>query len=112
MAKSFSITYNRLASYGNEVFYEGNSRGSISERWAALGTGLHPDELDHLEAGPAYDAGVIYDFEGDFLYEYDYFLNENEKLQRSQLISTTGSMGELAFTFGGKIGRASCRERV
>lgn len=101
MSKSFGITYNRLAGYGNEVFYEGNSRGSVSERWAALGSGLHPDELDFLEAGPAYDADVIYDFEGDYLYEYDYFLHENEKLQRSQLISTTGSMGELAFTFGG-----------
>lgn len=101
MSKSFGITYNRQMSYGNEVFYEGNSRGSISERWAALGTGLHPDDLDFLEAGPAYEAGVIYDNEGDFLYEYDYFRHENEKLYRSQLISSTGSMGELGLTFGG-----------
>src|SRR5699024_6223805 len=76
MSKSFSITYNRLSSFRNEIFYEGNSLGSISERWAALGTGLNPDQLDFLEAGPAYVAGAIYDFEGDYLYEYDYFRHE------------------------------------
>lgn len=101
MAKSFSITYNKLAEFDNEIFYEGNTLGSISERWAALGDGLHPDDLGYLEAGPAYSAGVIYDLEGDGLYEYDYFRNEDKKLYRSQLLDTEGGWSEAAITFAG-----------
>jgi len=101
MAKSFGITYNKMADFDNEIFYEGNSLGSISERWAALGTGLHPDDLGFLEAGPAYTAGVIYDREGDGLYEYDYFRHEDQKLYRSQLIDREGGWGEAAVTFSG-----------
>lgn len=101
MAKSFSITYNKLAEFDNEIFYEGNSLGSISERWAALGDGLHPDDLGYLEAGPAYTAGVIYDREGDGLYEYDYFRHEDQKLYRSQLLDTEGGWSEAAITFAG-----------
>lgn len=101
MAKSFSITYNKLAEFDNEIFYEGMSLGSISERWAALGSGLHPDDLDFLEAGPAYSAGVIYDIEGDGLYEYDYYRNEDKDLYRSQIIDTEGGWSEAAVTFAG-----------
>ena len=101
MAKSFSLTYNKMAEFDNEIFFQGNSLGSISERWAALGDGLHPDDLGFLEAGPAYSAGVIYDTEGDGLYEYDYFRNEDQKLQRSQLMDREGGWGEAAVTFAG-----------
>lgn len=101
MAKSFSITYNKMADFDSEIFYEGNSLGSISERWAALGTGVHPDDLGFLEAGPAYSAGVIYDREGDGLYEYDYFRHEDQKLYRSQLIDREGGWGEAGVTFSG-----------
>lgn len=101
MAKSFSIAYNNLANFDNEIFYEGTSLGSISERWAALGTGLHPDDLDFLESGPAYSAGVIYDIEGDGLYEYDYFRHEDKTLYRSQILDTEGGWSEAAVTFGG-----------
>lgn len=101
MSKSFGITYNRQTGYGNEIFYEGRTLGSISERWAALGTGLNPDDLDFLEAGPAFDAGVIYDIDGDYLYEYDYFTNEDKKLYRSQLMDYKGNQGELSISFGG-----------
>ena len=102
MAKSFSITYNKMAEYDNEIFYEGNSLGSISERWAALGTGItNPDDLYFLEEGPAYSAGVIYDREGDGLYEYDYFRHEDQKLYRSQLIDREGGWSEAALTFAG-----------
>lgn len=101
MAKSFSISYNKLAEFDNEIFYEGTSLGSISERWAALGTGLHPDNLDFLEAGPAYSAGVIYDVEGDGFYEYDYFRHEDKSLYRSQILDTEGGWSEAAITFGG-----------
>src|SRR5690606_32009438 len=101
MAKSFSITYNNLANFDNEIFYDGNGLGSISERWAALGSGLNPDALDFLEAGPAYSAGVIYDIEGDGLYEYDYYRNEDKDLYRSQIIDTEGGWSEAAVTFAG-----------
>src|SRR5690606_17592507 len=89
------------AEYDNEIFYEGTSLGSISERWAALGTRLYPDELDFLESGPAYSAGVIYDIEGDALYEYDYFRHEDQPLYRSQILDTEGGWSEAALTFAG-----------
>lgn len=101
MSKSFAISFNKMADYTDEIYYQGKSLGSISERWAALGTGLYPDELDDFEAGPAYDAGVIFDNEGDAIYEYDYFRNEDKRLSRNQVIDQTGKWNELAITFGG-----------
>jgi len=99
MAKSFGISYKQLVDYGNDIFYEGNSRGSISERWAELASGKSPNELDFWEAGPAYDAFVLYDPINN-QYHYDYKGHKNE-LHRSQKIDYEGSQGELTFSFGG-----------
>lgn len=101
MSKSFAIGYNTMANYVDEVFYEGKTLGSISERWGALGNGLFPDDLDDFEAGPAFDAGVIFDNEGDAIYEYDYFRHEDQKLYRNQTIAKSGKWSELAVSFGG-----------
>lgn len=101
MAKSFSISYNKLMDYNRETYFEGRSLGSIGERWAGLADGLNPDDLDNFEAGIAYDAGVIYDREGDYLYEYDYFRHEDQELDRNQIIQEEGGWNEVAFTFGG-----------
>jgi|SRR5690625_1134555 len=106
MSKSFGITYNRQSSFGNEIFYEGNSLGSITERWAELADNFHPDDLKYdanLEAWPAWLAGAIYEVgDGDsYLYDYDYFSYEDKELFRSQLINNNGSIDELGISFGG-----------
>src|SRR5690606_13523237 len=44
---------------------------------------------------------VIYDIEGDGLYEYDYYRNEDKELYRSQIIDTEGGWSEAAVTFAG-----------
>lgn len=101
MAKSFSIGYNKLMDYDRETYFAGQSLGSISERWAGLAQGYYPDELGNFEDGIAYDAGVIYDIEGDASYEYDYFRHEDKPLDRNQVIDETGGWNELAVSFGG-----------
>ncbi len=103
MAKSFSITYNKLAEYDNEIFYEGNSLGSISERWAALGSRTVPEDLGFFEARPAYDAYILFDYnyDGTQEYDYDYFRHEDQTLYRSQILDTEGGWSEAAITFAG-----------
>ena len=98
---SFGITINKRANLGNDIFFQGNSQGSIVERFAGLALGFDPNSLDNFEAGIAYEAGAIYDFEEDNIYETDYLDFENEVLFHEQLLQQTGSVNELSFTVGG-----------
>ena len=98
---SFGITFNKRANLGNDIFFQGNSQGSIVERFAGLALDLDPNSLDDFEAGLAYETGAIYDFEEDNIYETDYLDNENEVLFHEQLLQQTGSVNELSFTLGG-----------
>lgn len=97
---NFGISFQRLANFNQEFFYEGFSQGSIVNRFQEL---ANSGGLDDFEAGPAFDAGAIYDLEDDGVYESDVELAPEATLYRSQDVYREGQMNELQFTVGGNL---------
>ncbi len=102
--KSVSLGFglNKMNNYHQEQFFRGESQGSITDRFAGLGTNLTPDGLDGFEAGLAYDVGAIYDFENDGIYETD-FQGQQQPFGKQQLSSINGYFTEMAISFGGNL---------
>jgi len=95
---NFAFGVTRLQNFHGRVYYEGDSRGSIVDRFQELansGSGL-----DDFESGLAYDAAAIYDLNDDQFYESDVELAPNALLRRKQTIETTGAATEMTFAAG------------
>ncbi len=97
---NFGISFQRLANYNQELFFEGFSQGSIVNRFQEL---ANTSGLDDFEAGPAFDAGALYDLEDDGFFESDVELAPEANLYRRQDIFRTGQLNELQLTIGGNI---------
>ena len=101
----FGIGINRMANFHQNIYYEGSSFGSITDRWWEL-AGTTPDgQLDPYEAQVALDAGALYDYDPQLGYLTD-FLDANEQpgsflVDKSQRIKRKGSINELVFTYAG-----------
>ena len=102
--KSVSLGFglNKMNNYHQELFFQGETQGSITDRFAGLGFGRTPDALDGFEAGLAYEVGAIYDFENDGIYETD-FQGQTQPFRKQQLSSLNGYMSEMAISFGGNL---------
>lgn len=98
---NFAIGTNRLTFNNQSVFYQGETNGTIAERWVELSNGLIPDELYAFEEGLAFDAGVIFNpFTNDSTtYESD--LGANDPVQKQQAIIRSGSINDVVIAFGG-----------
>lgn len=96
---SFGISLNRFLTFDNTFEYRGSTPGSITERFVERANTLGLNDLDEFEAGPAYDAGAIFDFEGDTFYETD-FGDFSSLVSKSQTVSRTGSGQELSLGYG------------
>lgn len=102
--KSVSLGFgiNKMASFQQEFFYQGETSGSITDRFAGLGTGIvDPDFLDPYEAGLAFETGAIYDIQGDGIYETDFVGSESEMFNKEQFVTTSGYFNEMSIAFGG-----------
>lgn len=101
----FGIGVNRMANFHQNIYYEGSSYGSITDRWWEL-AGTTPDgQLDLFEAQVALDAGALYDYDPQLGYLTD-FLDDAELpgsflVDKSQQIKRKGSINELVFTYAG-----------
>jgi|APTNR8051073442_1049403.scaffolds.fasta_scaffold08944_3 hypothetical protein len=96
---NFGIGLNQLANFNQRFFYDGQSVGSIVNRFQELANGS--DGLDDFESGLAYDADALYDFDGDGIYDSDVEIRPNALIYKEQLVATSGSINELAFAFAG-----------
>ncbi len=95
---NFGIGFNRLATFDQEFQFEGNSSGSIVDRFTELANdGL----FDEFEVEPAEVAGAIIYNETNENYENDFSFLPNYQGQKEQLVKTSGSYSELVFSFGG-----------
>ncbi|MCB0636332.1 MAG: hypothetical protein KDC54_06925, partial [Lewinella sp.] len=93
---NFGVGLNRLADFNQQFFYQGQSRGSIVNRFEELANGQ--DALDDFESGLAYDAdALLYD---NGFYFSDFTDVPESVIERSQSISRSGSLNEFAFGFG------------
>jgi hypothetical protein len=98
---AFGIGLNRMANFYQQVFFEGTSPGSITDRWLELADGYTPDELDAFEAGVAYEGEAIYNVDPNDNTAYTGDFEEGEMVEKSQLIRRKGSINELVFSFAG-----------
>lgn len=101
----FGIGVNRMANYFQNTYYEGSSFGSITDRWWELAGTTPSDQLDAFEAGVAFDAGALYDYDPQLGYLTD-FLDASELpgsflVDKSQQINRKGSLNELVFSYAG-----------
>ncbi len=96
---NFGIGLNQLANFNQRFFYNGQSTGSIVNRFQELANGS--ESLDDFESGLAYDAEALYDFNNDGIYDSDVEIRPNALLYREQSVETSGSINELVFAFAG-----------
>lgn len=99
---SFAISLNRFLSFDNAFEYNGQTTGSVTERFLERSNGLGLNDLDDFEAGPAYDAGAIFDFDGDLFYESD-FGDFEAIVPKRQTVSREGSGSELNLGYGASL---------
>ena len=99
---SFSISLNRFLNFDNAFEYQGTTAGSITERFTEQANTFAPNDLDLFEGGPAFDAGAIFDFDGDLFYETD-FGDFSTPVERSQTVTRGGSGNELSLGYGASL---------
>jgi long-subunit fatty acid transport protein len=100
---NFSFGLQRIADYNQEFFFQGNTRGSIIERYTALADGLQPNQLDDFEAGLAYDVGAIYGPGINGLYFNDLQSVPDFTTQKSQVGTMSGRGNELSLALSGNL---------
>ena len=101
---NFAIGFNRLANFNQTYAFEGQSIGSIVDRFQEL---ANSRGLDDFEAGVAFDAGAIYDFNDNGFFNSDFELAPDAIIARSQRVESKGSINELVLSFG-----ANYKEKV
>ncbi len=96
---NFGIGINRLADLNQTSYFRGASRGSITDRFLELANSNAG--LDDFEAGLAFDANAIYDFDDDGFYESDFELEPDALVKKNQSIISKGSISEMALSLAG-----------
>ena len=94
---NFAIGYNQLQNFNQEFLFSGNSRGSIVDRFIDQ---AREEGFDDFESGLAFDSGAIYRDANSRLVS-DMELNPNAQIAKEQLVTRTGSQGELSLGLGG-----------
>lgn len=98
---NYAFGLNRQANFKNNIFYQGDSPGTIVQRWQGLGYGIAPDDLRNPEAVMAYNAGAIYGFDeatGTYLSDFDHY---DGVVRKSHTINNSGVNNELVFAVAG-----------
>jgi hypothetical protein len=98
---SFAIGMNRTANFNQRMYFEGNSKGSFTDRFLERSHGKELDELDNFEGGLAYDVGAIYGPDNNLFYTSDYQkFSPNNLLAKSQIVDSKGGIHEMVFSYG------------
>ncbi len=99
-ALNFGIGFNNTSSFNRDIEWRGTSGGSITDRWIELSNGRSLNELDDFEGLPAFNAGAIYDFENDLIYESDFTGLPVAFVDKGQVVDQSGSMSEFVLSTG------------
>jgi len=95
---NFALGYNQLASFEQDFEYEGISKGSIVDRFLEQANG---NNFSDFESNLAIDAIAVYDIDNDGIYESDFTGNAEANITKNQVVTRSGSTGELLVGFGG-----------
>jgi len=96
---SFSLAYNRLNDFNNNIYMEGNNQGSsLSDFFMDNASGNHPDNLNAFRERLAFDTYVIDTVPGSLYYDYQtpVFYPANQR----KTVETEGGSGEWSIGFG------------
>jgi len=99
---SFGLSFNRFLNFDNFFEYGASTAGSITERFVERANGRGLNDLGDFEAGPAFDSGAIFDFDGDLSYETD-FDGFTGVIPKRQTVSRVGSGSELNIGYGASL---------
>lgn len=92
---NWAVGFSKLTEFSRDIKLEGNTIGTITDRFVAL---ANNNGLDVFEAGLADEAGAIFtDAQGVF--RSDFF--EDDVVQKDQFIDQRGSINELSFGWAG-----------
>lgn len=94
---NIAIGFNRLANFNQTFEYRGESLGSRMDRFAELANTGGIDDL--FEASLAFDALGLIDDNGT--YRTDFEQNPDALVDKTQTVTTTGSINELVFSMAG-----------
>jgi len=98
---SFGFGMNRIANFDQKMYYEGNSKGSFTDRFLERSHGKELSELDDFEGGLAYDVGAIYGPDNNLYYSSDYQkFGPNNLLHKFQTVDSRGGINEMLFSYG------------
>lgn len=95
---NWAVGFSKIASFNRNINISGETMGSITERFIERANGNSLDNLDGFEAGPAYDAGAIFE-DGSMNYVSDYL--EDDVVTKEQFIDQKGSINELSIAWAG-----------
>lgn len=101
----FGIGYNAYQTSQGNFNFSGESKGSITQRFAALANGLNKDQLDNYEAGLAYDTYLLIDQNTDGSWSYDYQGYESVALKKYQSVSSKTKYSEINISGALKSGK-------
>ena len=101
---NIAFGFNQIANFNQRFTFDGVSVGSYTDRFLELANSDFG--IDIFEAGPAVDAGALFDFTGDGFFESDLTANTGtdyaiDRLEKRQEVTTRGSINELVFGFAG-----------
>lgn len=103
---NFAIGFSQISNYGENIFFEGNTAGTYSQRFVEVANGISEafgervDGEDPYESDLAFNIGAIkLDPNSDLYYVSD-VEDYTTVLQKSQRIERSGQINELSFTYG------------
>jgi hypothetical protein len=96
---NFGIGLNQLADFNRNFYFEGDSKGSIVNRFQELANGS--DGFDDFESGVAFDAEALYDDPQDGYYESDFDVYPDALVNKEQAVKTTGGVKEFVVGMAG-----------
>lgn len=101
-AFNFGATINRVANFNRQTVYSGQTAGSVINAFQASAQGFINEELEGFTSGLAADAGAIFNLDGAYTDEWfsDFDTFEDLGIERSETITTTGGVSDLALSLG------------
>lgn len=90
---NFGIGLNQLADFNRNFYFEGDSKGSIVNRFQELANGANG--FDDFESGVAFDAEALFDNPQDGFYDSDFDQSPNALTNKEQVVQTSGSVKEI-----------------
>lgn len=95
---NFAIGMNNMSQYKSEQYYEGKSRGTVTDKFVEQ---ANNGNFDPFYSKLAVDAGAIYQPKMSTTYINDFVQIRDELVAKNQVINTSGSTNDLSFAFAG-----------